>query len=44
MASNREPFGGRYFGIFYVEGDDPSPVFMVRGYEDAERERGFDAD
>lgn len=32
----REPFSGRYFGIFNVEGNDPEPVAMFRSRDDAE--------
>ena len=35
MASGREPFAGRFYGVFNVEGDDPSPLFVFRSRDDA---------
>lgn len=37
-VSDEEPFGGRYWGIFSVEGDDPSPLMLIRGEVDAREE------
>jgi hypothetical protein len=36
-AGGREPFGGRYFGIWNVEGEG-EPVVILPGREDADRE------
>ncbi len=41
MSAEREPFGGRYHGIFNVEGDDPAPlvIFPRKSHADAELTR-----